>query len=333
MTTKAAFIAAVGGAKLPVGAPLEFVRSSGNILTATAHGLKTGAGPYKVMNNVADAPAGLVEAVHASTTITATNPIATDVITIAGKAYTFIATPAADGDVDVGAATTVGTAKSMINLAAAINRDLLAAAATYDLDTVRADTVKAILQDVAATTILKIQAETLDAALGNAIGVVSSDGTMVVGNATLENGANGTDYFVIRLDADTFSLATSRALALAGTAQVITDAGTGIHTLVATTDTVAEELFNAFVAAGAVTGRTFEVLTHGGWRRVNPHQLVSGDVIRVLDNGAPQPLAPAMSDGDLSGLYRVAQVQTSVVVAVRNAGNEVSEVAIAFDTP
>lgn len=242
MTTKALFITAMGGAKLPFGNVQEFVRSSGNILTATAHGLATGAGPYKVMNNVADSPSGLVEAVRSSTTITATNPVATDVITIDGKVFTFIATPLADGDVDVGAATTVGTAKSMINLAAAINRNLLAAAATYDLDTVRLDTVRAVMQDVAATTILKIEATTLDATLGDAIPVVSSDGTMVVGNATLENGADGTDYFVIRLTADTFSLATTKALALAGTAQALADAGTGINTLVRTVETLAEAL-------------------------------------------------------------------------------------------
>ncbi len=254
MTTKALFMTALGGAKLPIGIPTEFVRTSGNVLTATAHGLETGAGPYKVMNNVADSPSGLVEAVHSSTFITATDPVATDVITIAGKAYTFIATPADDGDVDVGAATTVGTAKSMINLAAAINRDLLAAVGTYDLDTVRSDTVKAVVQDVAATTILKIMARTLDATLGDAIAVVSSDGTMVVDNATLENGADGTDYFIIRLSANTFSLATSKANALLGTAQALADAGTGINTLVRTTETLADALEDVLINHLTYTG-------------------------------------------------------------------------------
>ena len=247
MTTKALFMTAMGGALTPFGPKMEFVRSSGDILTASGHGFDTGAGPYKVMNNVADPPSGLVEAVHSSTFITATDPVATDVITIAGKAYTFIATPLADGDVDVGAATTVGTAKSMINLAAAINRDLLAAAGTYDLDTVRSDTVKAVMQDVAATTILKIEAKTLDAVAGDLIAVVSSDGTMVVDNATLENGAEGTDYFVIRLTDDTFSLATTKALAQAGTAVTLADAGTGIHTLVPLVETLADHLEDVVV--------------------------------------------------------------------------------------
>ncbi len=242
MTTKALYITAMGGSLLPIGPKKVFTAAATDICTATAHGLQTGAGPYKVMNNIADAPGGLTEAVHASSFLTATSPIATDVVTIAGKAYTYIATPAADGDVDVGAATTVGTAKSMANLAAAINRDILAAATTYDLDTARSDSVKAVITDVAATTILRIVAATLDATIGNAITLVSSDATMVADNATLENGASGTDYYIIRLSADTFSLATTKALAEAGTVVDITDAGTGVTTLVATVSTQAEAM-------------------------------------------------------------------------------------------
>ena len=191
MTTKALFITAKGGALLPYGPKLVFTAAASDICTAVAHGLQTGAGPYKVMNNVADAPAGLTEAVHSSATLTATNPVATDVVTIAGKAYTFIATPAADGDVDVGAATTVGTARSMVNLAAAINRDILAAASTYDLDTALNDTVKAVITEVAATTILRIVAKTLDATIGDAITLTSDDATIVASAAVLGSGQYG----------------------------------------------------------------------------------------------------------------------------------------------
>lgn len=254
MTTKALFMTAMGGALTPLGPRKVFTRSSGDILTATAHGLDTGAGPFKIMNNVADAPSGLVEAVHASSILTATNPVATDVVTINGKAYTFIATPTADGHVDVGAATTVGTAKSMINLAAAINRDQLAAAGTYDLDMVRNEDVKAVMMDVAATTILKIEAKTLDAALGNAITLTSDDATIVAGNAVLENGAEGTDYYIINLTANTFSLATTKVLALAGTAVSIADAGTGVHTLVPLVETLAESLEDVVVNYLTATG-------------------------------------------------------------------------------
>jgi hypothetical protein len=41
-----------------------------------------------------------------------------------------------------------------------------------------------------------------------------------------------TNYWIIRLSASTFSLATTLALAQAGTALDITDAGTGTHTIV-----------------------------------------------------------------------------------------------------
>ncbi len=254
MTTKALFITAKGGSLLPFGPKLVFTAAASDICTATAHGLQTGAGPFKVMNNVADAPAGLVEAVHSSATLTATSPIATDVVTIAGKAYTFIATPAADGDVDVGAATTVGTAKSMANLAAAINRDILAAATTYDLDTVLNPTVSAVLTDVAGTTILRIVAKTLDAVIGDAITLTSDDATVVASAATLGGGATGTDYYVIRLGADTFSLATTKALAEAGTAVDITDAGTGVTTLVSTVETIAEAMEEVVVGYLTATG-------------------------------------------------------------------------------
>ena len=331
MTTKAAFIAALGGAKVPLGVPIEFVRSSANILTASAHGLKTGAGPYKVMTTNADAPSGLVVAKHAETFMTGTTMIATDVLIVAGKSYTLEAAPADDGDVDLGQTD----AETAMNLVHAINQEVDVAATTYDVDTVGNPTVRAVALSSGvngAAALLVIKARTLDAAIGNAITVSSVDGTMVVDNGTLQNGASGTDYFVIRLSADTFSLATTHALALAGTAQALADAGTGVHILVTTVDTVAEALWNAFVVEGAVAGRTFEVLSAGGWRRVDPHQLVGGDRIRVLDNGVVQSLASTIRDGDISGIYTVAQVQRSVLIAVATASG-VNEVSIPFDTP
>lgn len=48
---------------------------------------------------------------------------------------------------------------------------------------------------------------------------------------TLPSPLTATNYYVIRIDADTFKLATSAANALAGTAIDITDTGTGTHTL------------------------------------------------------------------------------------------------------
>ena len=235
MTTKALFITAMGGALIPMGVKVPFTRSSGNILTATAHGLETGAGPYKVMTSNADAPSGLVVARHSSTFATLVSAIATDVFEVGGKTYTLIATPAADGDVDVGANDTVTAA----NLAAAINQDRDAAATTFDLDTVQLDTIDA---RVTGEGILTVFAATLDDALGDALTCASIDSTITVDNATLENGASGTDYFIINLTANTFSFATTKALAQAGTAVALADAGTGLHKLVPTVQTVADAL-------------------------------------------------------------------------------------------
>jgi hypothetical protein len=187
MSTKSAFIAALGALR-PLPGPTTFVRSSGDILTATAHGLETGAGPYKVMNTNADAPSGLVVARHASTFMTGTAMIATDVLVVNGKSYTLIATPAADGDVDVGANDTV----TLANIAAAINQDRDAGATSYDEATVPNPGVVA---RVTTANRIDFFAETLDATVGNAIGVSSVDATMVVDNATMQNGAEGTDYF------------------------------------------------------------------------------------------------------------------------------------------
>ena len=247
MSTKSAFIASYG-AKVPYGVSKEFARTSGNILTAASHGLQTGAGPYKVMTTSGtDAPAGLTAAVRASTFVTAATVIATDAVVVAGKTYTFIATPAADGDVDVGASD----AASMENLARAINLGSGAGTA-YDIDTVGNPSVFA---ESAGDTCI-VTAKTLDADVGNAIAVSSPDATLTWDNATLEGGVDGTDYYVIRLTDDTFSLATSKANAMAGTAVALTDAGTGVHTLVSTIETLADALEDVLVG----------FLTHRGTR-------------------------------------------------------------------
>jgi hypothetical protein len=49
--------------------------------------------------------------------------------------------------------------------------------------------------------------------------------------------STSTDYFIIKVDADTFKVATSLANAVAGTAVDLLDAGTGTHTFTATTST------------------------------------------------------------------------------------------------
>ena len=253
MSTKSAFITAMGGALLPFGQKQTFARTSGNILTTVGHGLQTGAGPYKVMTNDADAPSGLVVARHSRGIVTFTTAIATDVLIINGRTYTFVAAPADADDVDI----TTLDASDAANMAAAINRDEDASATSYDLDTPRNDDVKSVLTSFGAlgvAAVLTLIAKTLDSALGDAITTTSPDTPVDVAAATLAGGASGQDYFIIRLTDDTFSLATTQALALAGTAQALADAGTGIHELVPTVQTLADALEDVVVNVLTATG-------------------------------------------------------------------------------
>jgi hypothetical protein len=96
--------------------------------------------------------------------------------------------------------------------------------------------------------------------------------------------AAGTDYFVIKTGANTFKLATTRALALAGTAIDITSAGTGTHTLIdqagttrVTDATVTRNLtVDGATTAGAVTASGLVTANAGVTAGVNQHITVSG---------------------------------------------------------
>lgn len=66
-------------------------------------------------------------------------------------------------------------------------------------------------------------------------GLLTGDGPLRLSNsggALPAELSTTTDYYVIRVDADTFQLATSRANAFAGTAVAFTDDGTGTHSYV-----------------------------------------------------------------------------------------------------
>lgn len=69
--------------------------------------------------------------------------------------------------------------------------------------------------------------------------------------------ATGTDYWLIRLDANTFSFATSLANALAGTAITTNDAGTGVHTVSDTADT--KRPSDPFTVTGDAAGDWFSL--------------------------------------------------------------------------
>lgn len=102
------------------------------------------------------------------------------------------------------------------------------------------------LRRCGAADALVVADKTFTAANGTEIltaaahGLLTGDGPVRLTNAggALPTGlAAGTDYYIIKIDANTFYLAASRALAFAGTAVTFTSDGTGTHTLSDTAST------------------------------------------------------------------------------------------------
>lgn len=233
MTTKAAFITAMGGSLIPMGQRKEFTAASTDICTATAHGLTTGAGPFKVMTDNADAPSGLTAAVASEGTLTFVSAVTSDVMEVNGTTYTFLTTPATADDLDVAASDVLQAEVA----ASVFNRFEAPAATTY----FAGSTLDRAVEVVAAAGVLTVRAKTLDATVGDAITLESVDSTITSSpGATLGSGATGTDYYVSVIDANTFYLSTTAANAHAGTAVDIADAGTGTHELVSTVQTLAD---------------------------------------------------------------------------------------------
>jgi hypothetical protein len=98
-------------------------------------------------------------------------------------------------------------------------------------------------------------------------GLVTGDGPFQITTSAADQPDGlllATNYWIIRLDDDTFSFATTLALALAGTAVDIIDAGTGVHTLVDTVSTVRPS--DPFTVTGDAAGDWFGL-------EVNPNLL------------------------------------------------------------
>jgi hypothetical protein len=97
--------------------------------------------------------------------------------------------------------------------------------------------------------------------------------------------ATGTDYWLVRVDADTIKVATTFANAMAGTPTVVdlTDAGTGTHTIVDTADTLraGEEITH--------TARAPSILTV-------TMQCYGGD---ASDDGSPEAVLAAVKTGSV----------------------------------
>lgn len=118
----------------------------------------------------------------------AADPIATDTVTIGDQTYTYIATPAAANDVDVG-----GTrAASITNLVAAINRTGTPGATTYHEDTVANPYVTAVDNGDDTVTVTA----RFPGSWGNGIATTESEVDITWGAVTLENGAGLVSDFI-----------------------------------------------------------------------------------------------------------------------------------------
>jgi hypothetical protein len=120
----------------------------------------------------------------------------------------------------------------------------------FDIDFVAAGTASGALTDVFLYA-AKLEAGTIadddftathgtETFTATAHGLMTGDGPIRLtnsGGALPAGTAVDTDYYVIRVDADTFKLALTRADAWAGTNILITGNGTGTHTLVGTAST------------------------------------------------------------------------------------------------
>lgn len=103
-------------------------------------------------------------------------------------------------------------------------------------------------------------ADNTDTCTAVAHGLQTGDGPVRLTTTAADlplNLLTGTDYWIIRLTADTFKLATSLALAFAGTAVDIADAGSGVHTVDITAST--KRPSDPFTVTGDAAGEWFSL--------------------------------------------------------------------------
>lgn len=119
------------------------------------------------------------------------DPAATDVVTVAGVAYTYVATPATANDIDVGATR----AASIANLVAAINGSGSASATTYGDGTVANPHVTAVDNGDNTVTITARVA----GSIGNFITTTTSETDITFGAAVLASGSGNLATFLEEL--------------------------------------------------------------------------------------------------------------------------------------
>jgi len=140
------------------------------------------------------------------------------------------------------------------NVAAALN--------LASIDTKKAKVVGLYINTVVATpAAVTFTAAVTDICTAVAHGYATGLRVAATTTGTLPAGLSATNYWIIKIDADTFKLASSAANALAGTAVDITGTGTGVHTL----------------TPAAITGGSYKV-------QVSPDNILWFDLASITNN-------------------------------------------------
>lgn len=144
---------------------------------------------------------------------------------------------------------------------------------------------------------LTFTAATTDICTASGHGLQTGDGPVrLASTTTLPGGlAAATDYYIIRLSANTFSLAATRTAAYAGTAIDVTDTGTGTHTLSDTASTVRPLIVASYSTNSAGAGtNTLAANTF------TPLALSATDVDAIVEGG--EELALILIEGGTATL-------------------------------
>ena len=175
-------------------------------------------------------------------------------------------------------------------------------------------------------------------------GLETGDGpAQVSSSTTLPAGLTAaTDYWIIKIDEDTFQLATSLANAYAGTAQAITTDGTGTHTLSDTSDTErgldGEFLYTLTQTETDVTASELLVVTNDKRRAftasastdelsLTAHELHTGIAIMLSTDAGTMPTG--LTSG---GYYFVIRVDADSFKVATSQANAFAGTAITLST-
>lgn len=253
MSTKAAFIAALGGATQVIGAGKVFTTThAADTLTITAHGKYTGEGPMR-LSSTGQLPTELAPQKATNGLTFTAGSIVNDEIQVGEVYYQFASNPTSGtptGEsgspflVDVGA----DDAESLANLRAAINATGTPGV-TYAEEIVEPNPL--VEATASNGTTVTLRARTAGTA-GNSIAlVVTGDDGLAADAATFSGGTNAVDYYILVINEDTIKL----SLTPNGNPVAFGDDGSGTHRIYGTAaglgNAIEDVLNNCLTAPGS----------------------------------------------------------------------------------